>query len=927
MPWVPSFEGERPTLGYLALDWIEENLVVPDGPSAGDPLVFSDEQAQFVLEFYEVDPGFTGPPIVGRSMVAGRIVRRAVLSRPKGWGKSPLVAAVCLFEALGPAVMDGWDADGQPVGREWHSLGFMPKVQIVAVTEDQPLALDTPVWTPNGWSTVGNLTIGDEVFASNGEATPISRVTPVFLNEDCYEVEFDDGEAIVASGNHQWTVQRLNGHLDAYETLTLTTAELVESRERYPRRLIRVPLVAVQGEDKALPIDPYLFGLWLGDGSTNDSSIAYDYAVHDEFMELLEPHVEQWEELVTHRGKGNVAVARPRRTRGICPRGHEYLNDKSNCLPSSGHPGCRKCNSGSHEGRKEPKLLTLRERLRSVGALGSKHVPHDYLTASYEQRMELLRGLVDSDGNINKKGQATFTNTDVELFDQVCVLLSSLGFRWYTVKASGTARRVRWQPRPGEPVAKLRHKAERQRQGNRDLSSHRRLRSVRKVSSVPVKCIGIDTEDHLFLAGERMTLTHNTANTWGPLLEMAREGPVARNYAIEPLETIVNVPRGLIECATSSGTSREGFRPVFNAMDQTESWVQSNGGVKLAATLRRNLGKVQGSSIETPNAYVPGVGSVAEMSRKAFDAQQSGEARRSTGVLFDHREAPADTDIYDEESLRRGLIFAYGDSADANGGWVSIDRIVEEFYDPDTAPQDARGYYLNQVTHAETSFVSQPDWGACVDVGKVVADRDVITLGFDGSGGRKSRGKPDATALIGCRVSDGHLFELGVWEVSSNPVEWPDWEPPDVEIDAVLRAVFAKYSVQAFYADPGPRFAAILRDWEGRWSSKVKVKASTVSPFHWSMNKTGLWQLALESFESAVTHKDLTHDGSHKLTQHIVNARRQVRGSRLTIGKEDSYSSNKMDAAVAAVLAWQARNDCVAKGVAKPRRSTPRRIR
>lgn len=137
MGWRPSFEGERPTLGWEALDWFEDNLVVPDGPSAGEPLVLTNEQAQFVLGFYEVDPSFEGEAVVGRSLRAGRMVRRAVLSRSKGWGKSPLLAAVCLFEAVGPAVFDGWNADGQPVGRPWSSLGFKAQVQIVAVTEDQ----------------------------------------------------------------------------------------------------------------------------------------------------------------------------------------------------------------------------------------------------------------------------------------------------------------------------------------------------------------------------------------------------------------------------------------------------------------------------------------------------------------------------------------------------------------------------------------------------------------------------------------------------------------------------------------------------------------------------------------------------------------------------------------------------------------------
>lgn len=124
MPWKPSFPGERPTLGYLVLEWIEENLARPGLPFY-EPLILTREQAEFVLAFYELDP------LTGR-----RVVRRAVLSRARGWGKSPLVAALALTEALGPVVFAGWDADGRPVGKPW-ALVRNPIVLCAAVSETQ----------------------------------------------------------------------------------------------------------------------------------------------------------------------------------------------------------------------------------------------------------------------------------------------------------------------------------------------------------------------------------------------------------------------------------------------------------------------------------------------------------------------------------------------------------------------------------------------------------------------------------------------------------------------------------------------------------------------------------------------------------------------------------------------------------------------
>ena len=553
MPFKPAFPGERPTLGWIVLDWIADNLIVPDGASDGEPLTFTREQAEFVLRLYEVDRRFEGPAIHGRAMRNARLIRRAVLSRPKGWGKSPLVAALCLVEALGDVVMDGWDANGRPVGRPWASLGFKPKVQIVAVSEDQ------------------------------------------------------------------------------------------------------------------------------------------------------------------------------------------------------------------------------------------------------------------------------------------------------------------------------------------------------------------------------------TANAWEPCLDMARRGPVADNYDIDPMETFIAVPRGIIEPVTSSGTSREGFRPVFSALDQTESWTPSNGGTKLASTIRRNLGKVNGCSVETPNAFEPGMNSVAEKSFAAYGLQQEGRTRLDKGLLFDHREAPAETDPADEDSLRAGLAYAYGDSADVHGGWVNLDRLVAEYWDPDTDPQEARRYYLNQITHASDAFLSQPEWAGCADASKVVADRDVVTLGFDGSRGR-AKGKPDATALIGCRVEDGHLFEIGVWEAPDGPGQ-EKWTPPLPEIEAAVADAFRRYKVVGFYADPSRDWRSHINAWEAKYGGKVKVTAA--HPFEWWMTggRSGLNQRAIEDFEGAVRNGDLTHDGSFKLTQHMLNARRRIRHAKLALGKEHDYSPAKVDAAVAAVLAFQARLDAVAKGVGKRTTTAVRRIR
>lgn len=406
-----------------------------------------------------------------------------------------------------------------------------------------------------------------------------------------------------------------------------------------------------------------------------------------------------------------------------------------------------------------------------------------------------------------------------------------------------------------------------------------------------------------------------TTNSWAPLLEMIRQGPIVDEFpGIYPMDTFVALPKGKIEFVTSSSSSLEGNRPNFVVMDQTEQWKVGNRGIALAAVIRRNLGKRNGTSIESPNAFIPGDGSVAENSARY--AQRIAEGKvRDAGFLLDHREAPPETDLTDKASLLAGLAEAYGDSADVNGGWVDLERLVMEIWDPDTNPQDARRYYLNQITHASDSLLSQPEWNGCKDTDKTIERNDTITLGFDGSRG-KAKGKADATALIGCRVSDGHLFEIAVWEAPDGP-EQEGWTPPLPEIEAAIADAFKRYRVVAFYADPAKDWRSYVNQWEAKYSNRCPVKVSVNHPFEWWMTggRSGLNQRAIEVFEGAVRNMDLSHDGSFKLTQHMLNARRRIVASKLSLGKEHDYSSNKIDAAVAAVLAWQARMDAVAKGI------------
>jgi hypothetical protein len=142
---------------------------------------------------------------------------------------------------------------------------------------------------------------------------------------------------------------------------------------------------------------------------------------------------------------------------------------------------------------------------------------------------------------------------------------------------------------------------------------------------------------------------------------------------------------------------------------------------------------------------------------------------------------------------------------------------------------------------------------------------------------------------------------------------------PTTEVDAAVRSAFDKFSVVGFYCDPA-RWEGYVAQWEAAFHGHLAVKASRDHPCEWWMTggRSGLIVRALEQFHSAVVDGELSHDGSFVLTRHVLNARRRPSRSGTQIAKDHPDSMRKIDAAVAAVLAWQARLDAVAAGADKP---------
>lgn len=374
---------------------------------------------------------------------------------------------------------------------------------------------------------------------------------------------------------------------------------------------------------------------------------------------------------------------------------------------------------------------------------------------------------------------------------------------------------------------------------------------------------------------------------------------------------------GEIIPSTASNSAKDGGKETFVVFDETHLYVLPELH-RMYSTVRRNLAKRKAASpwsLETSTMYMAGQGSVAEGTHELAQMIADGKTKRAR-LLFDHREADPVPDLSDEVKVLAGLREAYGPFADV----MDLQRILDEIYDPRNDPASSRRYFFNQANSAQDAWVSEVQWRGIGptpdDVPEPVKDGDTITVGFDGSEGRV-RGKADATALIGCRVSDGLLFELGVWEQPDGP-SGDGWTPPVADIEAQVADTFKRFKVVGMYCDPAAKWTGRIDQWEGRYLAKLKVRGHVSGhPMYWWMSgRRGVAVAeAINRLYEAIANREVRHLGEKSLTNHVLNARRRLGAQGIQIHKENPESENKIDAAVAAVLAYTARQDAVAKGV------------
>ena len=410
-----------------------------------------------------------------------------------------------------------------------------------------------------------------------------------------------------------------------------------------------------------------------------------------------------------------------------------------------------------------------------------------------------------------------------------------------------------------------------------------------------------------------------------------------------------------LKALTSNFRTQEGARPSCVIENEVHHWLASQGGTDFHAVLGRNLTKrgyadPWARRLCITNAYKPSEESVARNIRETIEDAMEGRAVDTESILYDSIEVRADVSLRPPEEfcsevdsegkpipsvedrtqwLMRLLREVRGDAF-----WLNLRQTATEILSNPYELSDMRRFYLNQVTAAEEAWLDRKDIKAAIhkDVAKSrlnadhglksfevgwmpVSASDPVVLFFDGS---KS---DDATGLVGCRVSDGYVFTVGVWQRPTNLTdeEKLKWRVDRAEVDARLRQAMRRFNVVAFWGDPShakdevdytPYWDELLDDWHRDFSDKLELWAVNsqqqgVHAIMWDMTSpartaqfVAAAQKTVEDFESL----DITIDGHPALVSHLTNAQeREDEKNGITLGKESRYSQRKIDLAVCLV--------------------------
>lgn len=378
-------------------------------------------------------------------------------------------------------------------------------------------SLNTIIPTCQGYTTMGEVKVGDYILSSDGNPVEVIRKTDVDYNPDAYEVEFDSGEKIKCDGNHLWLTMNIQERqaylrltdswrekrrnsrksraidnpkkLSSQKNITLSNKNREYVYKEQPTGTIRATkdmLKDFRGTwgfnysvdvtepinlpEKNLLVEPYLFGLWLGDGYSRTGMVG-----------MMVSDIEQIKCFLPKDIKETFRI---------------------------------------EQGRKDFSMIRfdkLTSKLRKLNCYRNKHIPIDYLRSSIEQRKALLQGLMDTDGYCSKDGKCGIQLSNKKLMEDVLELVTSLGIK-ATIserninlkgKDYGSAYRICFMAE--FPVFRLPRKIERQKMTDlRSTNKRRYIVSIKKIEPEPMQCLTVANDDGMYLIGRTFVPTHNS---------------------------------------------------------------------------------------------------------------------------------------------------------------------------------------------------------------------------------------------------------------------------------------------------------------------------------------------------------------------------------------------------------------------------------
>jgi predicted phage terminase large subunit-like protein len=349
-----------------------------------------------------------------------------------------------------------------------------------------------------GWITHGELKVGDLVFGSNGKPTEVVAVGQEIYDLD-HEIEFQGGQKLTAHAEHEWFIRRIsrNREWDIVETKHLVTSARTGKPllqvfgppgKRGSQFAFAVPCTpSLIYQESILPMDPYVMGAILGDGCSVDARITH----HKDEKEII---------------------------REIERKG--YVRTSTSYYTAAGSSNTRFGNTG---GRHSSRML---REMKSSGIYGNKHIPRVYFASSERQRLELLAGLIDTDGTVCKStSRVSISTCSDQLRDDYVELIRSLGQRPYVcttqpclstsgIQGKKPTHNVVFQSTRDDIPTVLPRKRIWRTVALPPLG----ITAIRKVPAQPGKCIQVAAADGMYLVGEGLIPTHNSelASDSGP---------------------------------------------------------------------------------------------------------------------------------------------------------------------------------------------------------------------------------------------------------------------------------------------------------------------------------------------------------------------------------------------------------------------------